>query len=114
MNRDTVETLLDGLIEREGDIGGVLTFAGADYPCSGGDQPVTKLLQDGGFRTVTQVSLVLRLALLPAGVAAPKQHQTVIYTSEPGATAQTLKVEQVDTLFAGAVVLRCHDINQGA
>jgi hypothetical protein len=114
MNRDTVETLLDGLLERELDIGATLTFAGATYPCSGGDQLVTKLLQDGGFRTTAQVSLVLRLAVLPQGVAAPKQHQTLSYTSEPGATPQTLKVDQVDTVFAAAVVLRCHDVNQPA
>ncbi|HEV2210852.1 MAG TPA: hypothetical protein VG167_18925 [Verrucomicrobiae bacterium] len=114
MTPDVIGELLDGILDREADLGATLAYAGATYPCCGGDQLAGKLLQAGGFRITGEVTIVLRVAVFPPGTSSPSQKQSIAYTSTPGAAAQTLRINTVNTLWNTLLVLDCHDPNQAA
>lgn len=109
---DATQCLLDGLIDSES-AGAVVTWAGADFPCCGGEELGGKLLQAGGFRLSANVTVVLRLELF-AGAASPQEKQRLTYTSAPGADARSLRID-TRTIFRNALlILECNDPNQGA
>ncbi len=108
---DVTDMLVDGLLAREEDVGAKVTFAGLTLPCSGGDELMAKLLQEGGFRSTAEVTVVVRMAALPDGTPLPSQQQSITYTSAPGALARPLRVKTVDSLMGVAMVIRCMDPN---
>ena len=111
---EIAEALTDGLIEREAAVGAVLTWAGNTYPCSGGAEAGGKKLEAGGFKVTSDVSIVVRTAVFPAGVGRPKEKQTLTYTSTPGATAVALRIESITLLHDAVMVMECEHLFAGA
>jgi hypothetical protein len=106
---DVTDMILDGLLAREEDVGAQITFAGATMPCSGGDELMAKLLQQGGFKSTPDVTVVVRMAAFPDGLTLPLQQQSLTYISAPGALPRPLRVKTVDSLMGVAMVLKCMD-----
>lgn len=100
------ESLVDGLIDREADCGSTITWAGADYPCSGGSEMKGKKLDIGGFQFNADCVLVIRTSLF--GSSRPQEKQTLLYTSTPGATATKWRIDTVRILFDAFLVLECN------
>ena len=111
---EVTEILLEGLKERESQIGSALIWAGKRLPCSGGAELGGKLLQAGGYRVTAAVPLVLRLAVLPDGIGRPQEKQTLSYFSVPGAAGRSLRIDSVTVLYDAVLVLECEDPRQGA
>jgi hypothetical protein len=107
------QMLVDALIENETAVGGVITWAGADYSCFGGGVLGGKSLEMGGFRLTAQTQIVVRQGLF-AGGATPAEKETLVYKSYPGASGRTLRIQSVDTFRDGFLVLECNDVNQSA
>ena len=111
---DAIATLLDGLLDREAEIGATFTWAGATYACSGGEQLFSLLLQEGGFRQPEEVTIAVRIAVFPNGSALPKQKQSLSYTSSPGATPNALRINKITYLWGQVLVMECHAGSQGS
>jgi hypothetical protein len=94
------------LEEIESELSQTFTWQGTDYPCIIGQRAETKALELDGFALGADLTLVVRLAALPA---TPATQQTVIVNG------RTLRIETVthapDSKF---VVLALVDPNRGA
>lgn len=112
MNEIT-ELIIDGLLEREQAVGSIVTWAGQEIPCSGGDSLEGKVLDLGGFRLNARVVLVVRIAALDPDGGRPLPRQSMRYISEPCAPAKALRVDTVTTLYNEILVLGCNDPNDG-
>lgn len=111
---ELVDTLIDGLIDREQEIGSRINWAGQDMACSGGSSKEGKMLDIGGFKPNAAVTIVLRVSLLEAGSGLPKSKQSLVYASSPGAPTRSLRIDAVNTLYNSILVLECNDPSQGA
>lgn len=113
MNEIT-DLLIDALRDQESDVGSTLTWSGQELPCSGSESREGKVLTIGGFRFNASVVLVLRIAELDPDVGRPVPKNTLLYVSAPGASARTLRIDTVSTLYNQILVLECNDPNQAA
>jgi hypothetical protein len=111
---EIIDTLVDGLLDRESDTGSIMTWFGQALPCSGGASKEGKMLDIGGFKPNAAVVLVLRISLLAGGATTPLAKHSLTYTSEPGATPRKLLIDTVTTLYNELLVLECNDPSQGA
>lgn len=109
---ELVDTLIDSLLEREADVGSTITWAGSDYPCSGGAELGGKTLSEGGFRLSSQVPIVLRTAVFSDQNTRPREKQILIYKSSPTALAKTLRIDAATLLYDSILVLDCNDPSQ--
>jgi len=108
------EALLDALQERETDIGATINWAGDDFPCAGGVDFARQILTAGGFKTTTNVVIVVRVGAFPAGQGVPQPKQNLVYTSAPGAAARPLYIDSTTPAMGVFLVLNCIDRSQGS
>jgi hypothetical protein len=111
---DVVDTLTEGLLEREAAEGSQITYAGETYPCSGGAEFGGKKLELGGWKINADVSLVLRTAVFAGQQARPREKQLLAYTSQPGAAARALRIDSATLLYNAFLLLECNDPNRPA
>lgn len=111
---EIVDTLIDGLLDREADTGSTATWGGQTVPCSGGGAREGKMLDIGGFRPNASVVIVIRMAALDTTGGRPSTKQTVTYVSDPTATGKVLLIDNVTLLYNQILVLECRDPNQGS
>lgn len=107
-----MDLLLDGLIEREEDIGATITWAGETYACSAGALVGGKTIEAGGFRCQNNLQIVVRTSLFASGL--PQEKQTLSYTAEPDAAAVTLRIDAITKIGSSALQLECNNPSQGA
>ncbi len=101
------ETLVDGLIQTEQEVGAVLTWAGVEYPCTGGAQTGGRKLDLGGYKLNADVTIVVRTSVFGEGTQ-PSEKRTVQYLSAPDATAVTLRIDVVTPVRGAVLVLECN------
>jgi hypothetical protein len=111
---EIIDTLIDGLLEREADTGSTVRWFAQTMPCSGGSSKEGKTLDIGGFRPNAQVVLVLRIAVLDPSAGRPRSKQTINYVSAPLAASRALLIDTATTLYDAILVLECNDPNQGS
>lgn len=111
---EIIDTLVDGLLDREADVGSTVTLGGVTVPCSGGSSRDGKALDIGGFRPDASVVIVVRVAVLGVGSLKPLPKQSVSYVSEPGAAAKSLRIDNLTLLYNELLVLECNDPAQGS
>ena len=111
---DTIDSLLDALLEREADLGATIVWGGSSYPCAGGSDFAKAILTPGGFKETTALTIVVRIGSFPGGVGFPAAKQTLSYLCAPGATGRSLRIEAVTQALGVFLVLNCIDPAQGA
>jgi hypothetical protein len=107
------QMLCDALKENEASVGSLVLWAGGTYPCTGGPEFDNKKFGIAGYMPMADVTLVVRLAALPAGVSLPAENQQIAYKSVPEADAVPLKLSSA-TLFRKAILLiQCDAVGRG-
>lgn len=95
------------LLEMEAELGEVLTWSGADYPCIIGARRENKTLGDGGYALDAALEVVVRKSVFPNSTPPTT-------TNEITVNSRVLKIADVmhspcDTF----VVLTCEDATKG-
>ncbi len=104
--------LIDGLIERERQVGATITYAGAEYPCSAGVKLGGKELGAGGYRVTAQAQIVVRQSVLNGAV--PQEKQLLDYRRCAGADAERMRIVSVTKILGAAFLLECNSATEGA
>jgi len=104
---DATQCLLDGVAEYES-VGSTFVWNGLTLPLCGGPELGGKLLEAGGQRLTAANTLVIRVEHF-AGGTLPAEKQTGVFTSVPGATPKTYRID-ARTIFRNALlILGCND-----
>lgn len=111
---DIIDTLTDGLLDREADTGSTFTWSTQTVPCSGGASKEGKSLDFGGFKFNADVVIVVRIGALDPTKGLPIQKNQVSYVSAPSAPARSLRIDSITTLYNALLVFECNDPNQAA
>jgi len=83
------------------------TWAGNDYPCTVNQGAAEQMLSIGGFQLHSDLTLIVRSAVLPA--TQPKEKQTLTFAG------RGYRIDKVLTTHGGGLVtLVCNDPAQGA
>jgi hypothetical protein len=107
------QALIAGLKHREAVTGAIATWAGQDYPCSGGSEFGGKSIQAGGLRATAQATIAIRQSLF-AGGAMPAEKQLVTYKATRSSPGKTYRIDSINTALDAVIVLECNSPNQAA
>ncbi len=109
-----VDVMLQGLLLTEQSLRCTITWAGADYPVSGGPEVGGKKLDEGGFRLEANLKLKLRLSLLPEGIGIPQEKQTLLYKRNATADPKRYRIDAITNFYGAYLQLDCIDPTSGA
>ncbi len=111
---DAVDLMIEAQTLAEETFRCSLTWAGEEYPCSGGPEEGGKRIDEGGFRLNARVKIKVRCALFPAEVGFPREKQTISYKRSTASAAKTYRIDSITNFYDAVLQLECNDPNEGA
>jgi hypothetical protein len=106
--------MLDGLFLSEESLRCTITWAGQEYPCTGGPEYGGMRLDEGGFKVRTNVKIKVRTVVFPYGLGFPQEHQTIQYKPSANSEARTYRIESINNYYDAVLELQCVDPRLGA
>lgn len=110
----TVAVMLEGLALSEDSLRCTITWAGDDYPCTGGPEYGGRTLDEGGFKIRANVKIKVRTSIFPSGVGFPQEKQLIKYKPSANSTARTYRIDSITNYYDAVLELVCVDPRTGA
>lgn len=104
--------MLEGFELSEASLRCTITWAGAEYPCTGGPEVGGKRIDQGGYRAHANVKIKVRTEVFEDSVGQPAEKDIIYYKRSADSDPKKYRIDAIVNFYDAALELHCVDPNE--